>query len=368
MIIGIPKEIKNQEFRVGLTPEGVGTLVKSGNRVLVECGAGTGSGIEDTNYAQKGAEIVTKHHVVFSSSDMLIKVKEPEPSEFGLLRPGLITFSFLSLGANPALADALKRNRVTAIAYETMQTNAGSLPILETMSAITGRLAIDIGSHYLKSSQDDSGKLTGAIAGTSTARILILGAGIAGFHAAEAALNIGAHVTVISRGEARLTKLKERLEKYEKLETAISSPETISRAVRTADVIVGVVRDAGGVAPKLVTRPMVQSMQKGSVIIDACIDQGGCVETSRPTTHSNPVYWYEGIIHYCVPNMPGAVPKNATESLCSATLPYIQLIAEKGVKDAIKDSNTLSLGLNTDNGQIINKAVAESLKQYSSHS
>lgn len=368
MIIGIPKEIKNQEFRVGLTPEGAGILVKNGNRVLVECGAGIGSGIEDADYARKGAEIVSKHNVVFSSSDMLVKVKEPEPSEFGLLRPGLIMFSFLSLGANPALADALKMNMVTAIAYETMQTSIGSLPILETMSAITGRLAIDIGFHYLKSSQDDSDKLISTVAGASTARILILGAGIAGFHAAEAALNIGAHVTVISRGKTRLTKLKEGLKKYEKLEIATSSPETISGAVRTADVVVGVVRDAGGVAPKLVTRPMVRSMQQGSVIIDACIDQGGCVETSRHTTHSNPVYWDEGIIHYCVPNMPGAVPKNATESLCSVTLPYIQLIAEKGVKDAIKGNNTLSLGLNTDNGQIINKAVAKALKQYSSHS
>lgn len=361
MIVGIPRETKNQEFRVGISPDGVSALVKNGHKVLVESSAGMGSGIADRDYAEKGAEIVSLPEIIFSSSDMLVKVKEPQPGEFKLLRPGLITFSFLSLGANPILADALIKNKVTAIAYETVQVDDGSLPILKTMSAVTGRLAIDIGSHYLKSTQGGSGKLLSGISGVASASVVILGAGVAGFHAAEVALNMGAHVKVISRGEKRLNELKTRLGNHEKLETAVSSAQMIAQSVERADLLVGAIRSAGGVAPQLVTRLMVRSMRKGSVIIDACIDQGGCIETSRHTTHSEPIYWDEGVIHYCVPNMPGAVPRTATESLCSATLPYIHLITEHGLASASRYNSELLRGINTDNGQVVNTAVAEAL-------
>ena len=366
MIIGVPKETTDKELRVGMTPEGTAVLVERGHQVLVEHHAGIGSGIPDTSYAKKGAEMIMSPDVLYSSSEMIVKVKEFQEFEWSLLYPGLTTFSFLSLGANPELAEALINNGVTAIAYETMELGDGSLPILKTMSALTGRLAVDVGSHYLKSSQGGSGKLLSSVSGVSTVRIVILGAGVAGFNAAELALNMGAQVTVLSRGEHRLVELKNRLENHKLLEIGISSNDAIAEAVEAADVVIGAVRDTGGAVPKLVTRTMVRSMQKGSVIIDACIDQGGCIETSRETTHSDPIYVDEGVIHYCVRNMPGSVPRTATESLCGATMPYIQLIAANGVTGAIKGNSALSLGVNIKEGQVINEPVAKALGLLSS--
>ncbi len=361
MIIGVPKETTDKELRVGMTPEGIATLVERGHRVLVGCHAGIGSGIPDDSYAQRGGEMVKDPAVLYSSSDMIVKVKEFQAFEWSLLYPGLTTFSFLSLGANRKLAEALINSRVTAIAYETMELGDGSLPILKTMSALTGRLAVDVGSHYLKSSHGGSGKLLSGISGVTTVRIVILGAGVAGFNAAELALNMGAHVTVLSRGKHRLMELKNRLRSHRRLEIGVSSDAAIAGAVEAADVVIGAVRNTSGTVPTLVTKTMIRSMQKGSVVIDACIDQGGCIETSRETTLSDPIYIEEGIIHYCVRNMPGSVPRTATESLCGATMPYIQLIAEKGVAAAIEGNSALSLGVNTEDGQVVNREVGKAL-------
>ena len=361
MIIGIPKETTDQELRVGITPSGVASLMQRGHRVLIEKSAGVGSGIPDTNYSDKGAEIVSNPNIIFSSSDLVVKVKEVQASEWSLLHPGLTTFSFLSLGSNPALAEALLKNKVTTVAYETIEMDDGSLPILKTMSALTGRLAVDVASHYLKSSQGGSGKLLSGIEGVLPAKVLILGAGVAGFNAAELALNMGAQVTVLSRGRERLMELRDRLQNNKRLKTDIASHDSISGAVSTADVVIGAIRDAGGAVPNLVTRTMVQSMQNGSVIVDACIDQGGCFETSRKTTLTDPIYVDEGVTHYCVRNMPGSVPRTATETLCNATLPYIQLIAKDGLISATKNDNSLALGINTANGRMVNGSVAEAL-------
>lgn len=358
MIIGIPKETKDQERRVGMTPAGVAALTGNGHRVIVERDAGIGSGLSNDEYVASGAELITNHDALFALADMLVKVKEPQPLEFGLLRPGLIIFSFLSLGANPTAAEALCTNGVTAIGYETVQLPDGSLPVLRLMSAVTGRLAVEVGAHYLNSPQGGSGTLLSGVPGTPSAHVVVLGAGTAGGNAAEVALGMGARVTVISRGAERLRQLKKHLPN---VETATSTPEIIATSVKTADVLIGAVRVPGGAAPKLVTREMVRSMRPGSVIVDACIDQGGCVETSRHTSHSNPVYVDEGVTHYCVPNMPGAVPRTATEALCGATLPYVLRIADLGVAEALRQDAALALGLNTAGGHMVNQAVAQTL-------
>lgn len=362
MIIGVPKETTDQELRVGMTPEGVQALVERGHQLLVEHRAGVGSGIPDASYIHKGAELVGSREDLYSSSDMIVKVKELQKFEWDLLYPGLTTFSFLSLGANPELSKTLVKNKVTAIAYETVQMDDGALPILKTMSALTGRLAVDVGSHYLKSPQGGSGKLLSGTTGATAARVVILGAGVAGYNAAVLALNMGAQVSVLSRGKHRLQVLEKRLAKHKNLQIAVASSDAITKAVKTADLVIGAVRDAGGTVPKLVTRSMVASMQNGSVIVDACIDQGGCIETSQQTTLSDPTYLEEGVIHYCVRNMPGSVPRTATESLCNATMPYVLLIAENGVQGAIEASKALSLGVNTMDGQMVNTAVSKALK------
>ena len=361
MIIGLPKETKDQELRVGITPDGVDILIKSGHRVLVEQNAGVGSGIPNDSYERVGAELIQKPEALFSASELIVKVKEFQLYECELLHPGLTSFSFLSLGASPKLAKALLKSRITAIAYETVEMVDGSLPILKPMSALTGRLAVDAATHYLKSPQGGSGKLLSGVSGATSIKVVILGAGTVGFHAAELALNMGAKVTVLSRGKERLGKLQESLNNHPKLKIANSSSKQIEEAVGLADVVIGAVRDAGGSVPKLVSKSMVQSMQKGSVIVDACIDQGGCIETSRETTLSDPVYIEEGVTHYCVRNMPGAVPRTATEALVNVSLPYIKLLAEKGVKGALSTDTSLSIGLNVDNGQLVNSSVSKAL-------
>ena len=361
MIIGLPKETKDQELRVGITPDGVETLIKNGHRVLVEQNAGVGSGIPNDSYEKVGAELIQKPEALFSASELIVKVKEFQLYECELLHPGLTSFSFLSLGASPKLAEALLKSRITAIAYETVEMADGSLPILKPMSALTGRLAVDAATHYLKGPQGGSGKLLSSVSGADSVKVVILGAGTAGFHAAELALNMGAQVTVLSRGKQRLGQLQESLNNHPKLKIANSSSKQIGEVVELADVVIGAIRDAGGSVPKLVSRSMVQSMQKGSVIIDACIDQGGCIETSRETTLSDPVYVEEGVIHYCVRNMPGAVPRTATEALVNVSLPYIKLLADKGVKDALATDTSLSIGLNVDNGRLVNPSVSKAL-------
>jgi alanine dehydrogenase len=291
----------------------------------------------------------------------VVKVKEFQLYECNLLNSGLTTFSFLSLGTNPKLAQALKKSKVTAIAYETIELRDGSLPILKPMSALTGRLAVDMATHYLKSPQGGSGKLLSRVSGAEPVRVVIIGAGVAGFHAAELALGMGAKVTVLSRGGERLKELQQTLNNHCRLEVVTASSTSIEESVGLADVVIGVVRDTGGLVPKLVTRSMVRSMQKGSVIIDACIDQGGCIETSRETTLTDPIYVDEGVIHYCVRNMPGAVPRTATESLVNATMPYIQLMANKGIQAALESDTSLALGLNVYDGKIVNSAISKVL-------
>jgi alanine dehydrogenase len=361
MIIGLPKETKDQELRVGITPDGVDTLIKGGHRVLIQQNAGVGSGISDDSYSQMGAELVKTAEALFSSSDLIVKVKEFQLYECDLLRPGLTTFSFLSLGINPKLAQALMESKVTAIAYETIELNDGTLPILRPMSALTGRLAVDVATHYLKSPQGGAGKLLSRVSGADPVKVVIIGAGVAGFHAAELALNMGAKVTVLSRGAKRLEELKQGLDNHSELEVGKASKQKLATSVESADVVIGAVRDAGGSVPKLVTRSMVRSMQKGSVIVDACIDQGGCIETSRETTLSDPIHLDEGVLHYCVRNMPGAVPRTATESLVNATLPYITLMAEKGIHAALASNDALALGINVEGGKIVHSAVAKAL-------
>ena len=361
MIIGLPKETKDQELRVGITPDGVETLIKSGHRVLVEKNAGLGSGISDHSYEEVGAELINEPERLFSDSELIVKVKEFQIHECELLHPGLTSFSFLSLGANPTLAKALLKSRITAIAYETVELNDGTLPIQQPMSALTGRLAIDVATHYLKSPQGGSGKLLSSVSGAESVKVVILGAGTAGFHAAELALNMGAEVTVLSRGQERLKKLRESLNDNPKLKIATSSTNKIEETVAFADVVIGAVRDAGGSVPKLVTKDMVRSMQRGSVIVDACIDQGGCIESSRETTLSDPIYVEEGVTHYCVRNMPGSVPRTATETLVNVSLPYIKLLADRGVKHALESNTALYKGLNVENGQMVNKAVSIAL-------
>ena len=362
MIIGIPKETTDQELRVGITPAGVASLVGIGHRVLIERSAGIGSGIPDNNYLANGAELVSSSDVIFSSSDIVVKVKEVQASEWCLLHPDLVTFSFLSLGSNPELAEALLKNKVTTLAYETIEMKDGSLPILKTMSALTGRLAVDVAAHYLKSSQGGSGKLLSGIEGVSPANVLILGAGVAGFNAAELAINMGAQVTVLSRGKQRLTELRSRLRSNKRLNVGIATNDLVSKAVPKSDVVIGAVRDAGGVVPKLVTRAMVQSMQKGSVIVDACIDQGGCFETSSPTTHDNPTFLVNDVVHYYVTNMPGAVPLTASLALNKATLPYVKTIANEGIIAALEKDPGLKNGLNMSAGKVTHLAVKEALE------
>jgi len=361
MIIGLPKETKNGELRVGMTPEGVNALTKNGHHIIVEQNAGTGSGISDDRYEKAGAEIVTDPKILFSSSELVVKVKEFQLYECELLHPDLTSISFLSLGASPKLAQALLKSNITAIAYETMELVDGSLPILIPMSALTGRLAVDAAAHYLKSNQGGSGKLLSSISGAEPVKVLVIGAGTAGFHAAELALNMGAEVTVLSRGAQRLNSLKESLNSNPRLEVDTTSTHKIEETVKSADVVIGAIRDAGGSVPNLISRVMVRSMQKGSVIVDACIDQGGCIETSRETTLSDPIYVDEGVTHYCVRNMPGSVPRTATESLVNASLPYIKLLAEKGVEAALMSNTPLSKGLNVQKGKLMNPGVSKAL-------
>ena len=361
MRIGVPKEIKSQENRIGLTPDSVKILTSNGHEVLVENNGGFEAGFDNEQYKRSGAKIVNKAEDIFNDAELIVKVKEFQLYECEFLRPGLTSFSFLSLGVNPKLAEALLKSRVTAIAYETIEMNDGSLPILKPMSALTGRLAVDVATHYLKSPQGGTGKLLSNISGANPVKVVILGAGTAGFHSAELALNMGAEVTVLSRGKQRLDQLQESLNNHPKLKIATSSSNKIEEAVELADVVIGAIRDAGGSVPKIVTKSMVQSMQKGSVIIDACIDQGGCIETSRETTLSDPVYVEEGVTHYCVRNMPGAVPRTATEALVNVSLPYIKLLADKGVKDALATDTSLSIGLNVDNGRLVNPSVSKAL-------
>lgn len=361
MIIGVPKEIKDHENRVGMTPAGVEELVKRhGHRVLVEKGAGEGSGISDDEYAAAGAEIVEAHDQVYQRAELIVKVKEPLPSEYALLRRDQIVMTYLHLAAFPELTEELVRENVVAIGYETIQRPDGSLPCLMPMSEVAGRMAVQIGAQYLEKVKGGRGVLLGGVPGVPPAEVVIIGAGTVGTNAARVALGMGAHVTIIDISVERLRFLEEVL--HGNLMTVVSNRYNIERSVRYADLLIGAVLVPGAKAPTLVTEAMVASMKPGAVIIDVAVDQGGCIETvDRATTHSDPIYVKHGVVHYAVPNMPGAVPRTSTHALTNATLPYIVEVANRGYQEAARQNPALAKGVNICQGRVVHPEVANAL-------
>jgi alanine dehydrogenase len=359
MRVGVPREIKVHEYRVGLVPAGVRELTAAGHEVVVETGAGAGIGMDDSSYRAAGATIAQDATGVFSRADLIVKVKEPQPAECALLRPGQTLFTYLHLAADPAQAEGLIRSGATAIAYETVTGKNGSLPLLTPMSEVAGRMSIQVGAASLQTANGGSGVLLGGVPGVPPAKVVILGGGVAGTHAAEIAVGMRADVTVVDRSVERLRELSALF--GSSLRTAYSTAETVERLVREADLVIGAVLIAGAAAPKLVTRPMLKAMKAGSVMVDIAIDQGGCFETSRPTTHADPTFVVDGIVHYCVANMPGAVPRTSTFALTNATLPYVRAIADLGWQGAFKQDPGLANGLNVHAGTLTHTAVAKSL-------
>jgi len=357
MIIGVPKEIKDRENRVALTPGGAHLLTQLGHRVLVEHGAGEGSRFTDEEYKQSGAETVSTHADAWNRAEMVLKVKEPMPAEYEFLRPGLLLFTYLHLAAEEKLTRELMAKKVMAVAYETVELPDGSLPLLTPMSEVAGKMSIQIAAHYLEKTQGGRGKLMGGVPGVRPADVVIIGGGVVGTSAAKVALGMGADVTIIDKDLERLRYLSEVL--HGSLTTLASNPYNIAEAVKFADVVVGAVLVKGAKAPKLMTHEMVKGMTPGSVIVDVAIDQGGSVETIRPTTHSDPTYVVDGVIHYGVTNMPGAVPRTSTYALSNATLPYAQKLADLGFVKAVTSDPALARGVNVYAGHITYPAVAE---------
>ncbi|WHZ02512.1 alanine dehydrogenase [Neobacillus sp. YX16] len=359
MIIGVVKEIKNNENRVALTPAGVVSFVQAGHKVIVEKGAGIGSGFADVDYAQAGAELIELAADVWNQSEMIMKVKEPLESEYKYFRPGLVLFTYLHLAAEPALAQALKDSGVIAIAYETVSVNR-ALPLLTPMSEVAGRMSAQIGAQFLQKFNGGKGILLAGVPGVSRGKVTIIGGGIVGTNAAKMAIGLGADVTIIDLSADRLRYLDDVF--GNQIKTLISNPFNIAEAVKEADLVIGAVLIPGAKAPKLVTEEMVKTMKPGSVIVDVAIDQGGSVETiDHVTTHDNPTFEKHGVVHYSVANMPGAVPRTSTMALTNATVPYALQIANKGVVKAISENPALKLGVNVANGEVTYEAVAKDL-------
>ncbi|MGI5835620.1 MAG: alanine dehydrogenase [Chloroflexota bacterium] len=356
MIVGVPKEIKDNEFRVAATPGGVELLVTMGNKVLVETGAGVGSGFTDEEYIRSGA-IMVSHEDAFNKADIVLKVKEPQASEFELLREDLVLFTYLHLAAEPEVTKKMLEKKVTGIAYETVEMPDGSLPLLTPMSEVAGRMAVQVAAHYLEQPHGGRGKLLGGVAGVRPSDVVIIGGGTVGINAAQIALGMGAHVTLIDKDLNRLRYLDQVL--HGSLTTLSSNPRNIASAVSTADVVIGCVLVPGAKAPRLVTREMIATMKPGSVVIDVAVDQGGCIETSRVTSHSNPTYLVDGVIHYAVPNMPGAVPRTSTYALSNATLPYTIQLVKLGFRDAVRHIPDLAKGVNSYKGKVTCQGVAD---------
>jgi alanine dehydrogenase len=357
MIVGVPKEVKDRENRVSTTPAGVTEFEARGHQVVVERGAGAGSGFTDAEYEAAGAELVDSHDEVFALAEMIVKVKEPVPAEYDLLRPNLLLFTYLHLAADEAQTRALMKNRVASVAYETVQLGNGSLPLLTPMSEVAGRMAVQVGAHYLERTQGGRGMLLGGVPGVPGANVVVIGGGVVGTNAAQMALGMGANVTIVDRNVERLRQLDLML--HGRSHTLASNKRNIAEAVRDADLVIGGVLIAGAKAPKLVTRQMISSMRPGSVVVDVAIDQGGCIETAHPTSHSDPTYLVDGVIHYCVTNMPGAVPRTSTLALSNVTLPYALELADLGLAQAAKDDPALAKGINVLNGVVTYEAVAE---------
>lgn len=356
MLIGVPTEVKNNEYRVAATPAGVGELVALGHEVLVEKGAGLGSAFEDAEYATEGAQIVESAEEVWARSEMILKVKEPIASEYSLIREDHIIFTYLHLAADRPLTEALVASGATAIAYETVQLANHSLPLLSPMSVIAGRLSAQVGANQLMKTNGGRGLLLGGIPGVPRGRTVVVGGGTAGENAAANALGLGAEVTILDVNLPRLAELEARFDGH--ITTLRSSPHTVAEAVQEADLVIGSVLIPGAAAPKLVTDDMVAGMKPGSVLVDIAIDQGGCFEGSRPTTHDDPTYAVHNSTYYCVANMPGAVPRTSTIALTNATISYAIALAEKGWEQAVADDKALAKGLNIQGGKVVNRAVA----------
>jgi alanine dehydrogenase len=354
--IGVAKEIKTDEYRVALTPAGARELVQRGHDVTIETGAGEGSAFPDSAYEAAGARIAGVEDV-WSESELLLKVKEPVAEEYGRLREGLVLFTYLHIAADEPLTRALVDSGITAVAYETVETDAGGLPLLAPMSEIAGRLAAQAGAYFLEKPLGGRGLLLGGVPGVAPGRVLVIGGGMVGYNAAVIALGLGANVTVLERSLDRMRHLEEVLSG--RVSLVMSSTLQIEESVKDADVVIGAVLIPGAVAPKLVTREMVSNMKEGAVLADVAIDQGGCAETSRPTTHSEPVYSVDGVTHYCVANMPGAVPITSTKALTNATLPYVEAIAEHGLPEAVARDHALARGVNVVDGKVTYEAVAD---------
>jgi len=359
MRIGVPKEIKNNEFRVGLTPASVAELVHAGHELFVETRAGSGIDCPDSAYKKAGATILASEEEVFESSDMIVKVKEPQPQEIALLKPRHILFTYLHLAADKPQAEGLMASGATCIAYETVTAPKGGLPLLKPMSEVAGRMSVQVGAHYLEKEQGGRGVLLGGVPGVAPAKVAILGGGVSGVNAAQMAVGMRADVTIYDINNDRLAELDMFFSSQ--IKTAYASRAAIARAVEEAELVIGAVLVPGAAAPKLVTRDMLKTMKRGSVLVDIAIDQGGCFETSHPTTHADPVFEVDGIIHYCVANMPGAVARTSAFALNNATLPFALKIANMGAEAAMRADPHLANGLNVSGGKIRHQAVAEAL-------
>ena len=359
MLVGVPREIKIQEYRVGLIPASVRELVHHGHAVLVESGAGAGIGFSDENYRAAGAEIVADAAAVFARADMVVKVKEPQPQEFRLLREGQILFTYLHLAAEPDVTRALISSGCVAIAYETVTGRTGGLPLLAPMSEVAGRMSIQVGAHCLEKEAGGRGILLGGVPGVEPANVVVIGGGVAGGNAARMAMGLGARVTVLDRSLTRLAELDDLYGIT--LNTIFATVDAVERYVLDADLVIGAVLVPGAAAPRLVTAEMVRAMKAGSAMVDISIDQGGCFETSRPTSHDAPTYVVDGVVHYCVTNMPGAVARTSSAALNNATLPYALTLADKGYRRALHEDEHFRNGLNVHQGRVTYRAVADAL-------
>ncbi|WP_273150733.1 alanine dehydrogenase [Methylophaga thiooxydans] len=357
MLIGVPKEIKNHEYRVGLTPAGVRELSKAGHSVLVEHDAGAAIGLFNDAYQQAGAEIVTAADAIFQRAELIVKVKEPLTAERQQLRPNQILFTYLHLAPDIEQTRDLLNSGASCIAYETVTDAHGGLPLLAPMSEVAGRMAIQAGAHALEKTQGGMGVLLGGVPGVVAANVIVLGGGVVGINAARMAMGLGANVTVLDKSLERIKQLDAQF--GPQLKTLFATTESIEQSIQTADMVVGAILLPGATAPKLITRTMLASMKTGAVLVDVSIDQGGCFESSKPTTHDAPTYQEQGVIHYCVANMPGAVARTSTFALTNATLPFIMALAQKGLKGALLDDKHLLAGLNIYRGQVTYQAVAE---------
>ena len=360
MLIGVPKEIKTHEYRVGLVPSSVRELIHNGHQVLVQTGAGLGIGIDDKAYQAAGATIAKDAAEVFAKADMVVKVKEPQPQECKMMRPGQVLFTYLHLAPDPEQTEGLLKSGCVAIAYETVTNDRGGLPLLAPMSEVAGRMSVQVGAHCLEKEPGGAGVLLGGVPGVAAAKVVIIGGGVSGTNAARMAMGMEAHVTVIDRSLPRLKELDDQF--GAKLNTIYSTVDAIEQNVVEADLVIGAVLVPGAAAPKLVTRNMIKRMRPGSVVVDIAIDQGGCFETSHPTTHSDPTFVVDGVVHYCVANMPGAVARTSTFALNNATLPFALALANKGYRKALAEDMHLRRGLNIHEGKVTYKAVSDSLK------